>query len=267
MSGVPVGFRPSFDTCSQVTPLCPVEVTTYGDYFNLGASAFYTAFFALCLIAQVAICAKWRTWSFSIFLGIGTAFEVMGYGARISMSPIGTVWNYPAFVIQLLMLILAPTMVAAAISVTFKWIVIYLDPRYSVLRPRWYPWVFVGTDFISIIIQAVGGAVSASATSGDTPNQALLDVGSGLLVAGVAFQAANMAFCGGLMVIYWWRYRKGEKRGDVIRGARDEGVLSSRQDHEQERQASKVWPESDFQKYLYAIIIAYIAILIRCIYR
>jgi hypothetical protein len=103
------------------------------------------------------------------------------------MSPIGTVWDYPAFVIQLVMLILAPTLVAAAISVTFKWIVIHKGVKYSVLRPSLYPWIFVGLDFFSIIIQAVGGAISATATGGET-NTKLLDVGSDLLVAGVAFQ-------------------------------------------------------------------------------
>lgn len=260
MSAIPPGYRPSFKNCWQVSPLCPVSYTTYGDYFNLGACIFYTVFFTLCLIAQIGIGARYRTWSFSIFLGIGTIFEIMGYGARISMTPIGTVWNYPAFVIQLVMLILAPTLVAASISVTFKWIVLYLDPKYSVLKPKWYPWVFVGTDFISIIIQAVGGAISAGATSGSTPNQKLLDLGSGLLIAGVAFQAANMAFCGGLMLIYWLRYRKGLQRGDIMQGLEmDTG--------EGEAVASNFWPVTKFQKYLYAIIIAYCAILIRCIYR
>lgn len=264
MASAAAGFRPSYETCFQVTPQCPVEATTYGDYFNLGACIFFTVFFAICFIAQIGIGAWGRTWSFSIFLWIGTAFEIMGYGARISMTRIGTVWNYPAFVIQLLMLILAPTMVAAAISVTFKWIVIYLDPRYSVLKPKWYPWVFVGTDFISIIIQAVGGAVSAGATSGNVPNQKLLDAGTGLLVAGVAFQAANMAFCGGLMVIYWLRYRAGKKRGDIMQGVRRRDSVGT---EEGEAAATGLWPETKFQKYLYAIIIAYFAILIRCVYR
>jgi hypothetical protein len=97
------------------------------------------------------------------------------------------VWNYTAFVIQLVCLILAPTFVAAAISVTFKWIVIYLGARHSVLKPKLYPIVFVGTDFFSIVIQAVGGAIAATATGGKT-NGKLLDVGNALLVAGVAFQ-------------------------------------------------------------------------------
>lgn len=142
-------FRPSFDTCDRVTPQCPVEATTYGAFFTLSACIIFTVFHALCLIYQMGVLAWGRTWSFSIFLAIGTAFELMGYAARISMTPIGTVWSYPAFVIQLLMLILGPTLVAAAISVTFKWIVVQEGVQWSVLKPKWYPWVFVGTDFLS----------------------------------------------------------------------------------------------------------------------
>jgi hypothetical protein len=248
------GFRPSFDTCTDVTPWCPVSLTVYGHYFNLGASIFYTVFFTLCLIWQIVQAVRGKTISFSIFLAIGTGFEIMGYGARISMSPIGTVWNYNAFVIQLLMLILGPTLVAAAISVTFKWIVVQEGVKYSLIKPKWYPWVFVGTDFFSIVIQAAGGGVSAAATGGDETNQQLVDVGSGLLVAGVAFQAANMAFCGGLMVIYYWRYLKGE--------------AATKRELDSSHERKSTWkPDTKFKKYLWAIIVAYVAVLIRCIYR
>ena len=243
-------FYPSFDNCDQVTPLCPASATVYGDFFNLAGCIIFVVVHTLCLGWQIVQAIRGRTISFSIFLAIGTGFEIMGYGARISMTPIGTVWNYDAFVIQLLMLILAPTLVAAAISVTFKWIVIQQGLEYSIMKPKWYPWVFVGTDFFSIVIQGIGGGISAAATSGENNNQSLLDTGSGLLVAGVAFQAANMAFCGGLMVIYYWRYRKGLQRKTEA-GPRK---ISWR-------------PDTYFKKYLWAITVAYIAVLIRCIYR
>ena len=201
-------YRPGFNNCDQVNALCPVEASTYGDYFNLGGCVFLTVFYAIAFIYNTVIGIRGRTWTFSIFLGIGIVLELMGYAARIAMSPIGTVWNYGAFVIQLVMLILAPTLVAAAISVTFKWIVIKKGVKYSVLRPNLYPWIFVGTDFLSIIIQAIGGAISATATGGET-NAKLLDVGSDLLVAGVAFQVSQYLSC---------------ERGDLLLG-RQHGIL------------------------------------------
>jgi hypothetical protein len=270
--GWPPGWNPSFDNCDQVSFLCPVEATTYGAYFNLAACVIFTVIFALLFIYQIGLMIWGRTWSFSTFLLIGTAFELMGYGARISMTPIGTVWNYPAFVIQLLFLILGPTLVAAAISVTFKWIVIEYGTQHSVLKPRLYPYVFVGTDFFSIIIQAVGGAVSATATGGEDTNFALLDAGSGLLVAGTAFQAANMIFCGGLMVLYWYRRERALKQGRVA-------PITDRTPGENLNFNNGVGPDyfilrwsrrlpgADIDKFIFVSIVAYVLIIIRCIYR
>jgi hypothetical protein len=183
-------YRPGFNNCNEVNALCPVEASTYGEFFNLGGCIFFTVFYAIALIWTTYIGIKGRTWTFSTFLAIGIILELMGYAARIAMTPIGTVWNYSAFVIQLVMLIIGPTLVAAAISVTFKWIVIQKGVKYSLLRPNLYPWFFVGLDFFSIVIQAIGGAISATATGGET-NAKLLDVGSDLLVAGVAFQGKH----------------------------------------------------------------------------
>lgn len=123
MSSVPPDYRPGFETCDKVNALCPVEASTYGDFFSLGGSLFFAIFYFLLFIYTTAVGWWGRTRTFSIFLAIGIIFEIMGYSARVAMSPIGTVWDYPAFVIQLLFLILAPTLIAAAISVTFKWYV------------------------------------------------------------------------------------------------------------------------------------------------
>lgn len=165
------------------------------------------------------------------------------------------------------------------------------------MRANWYPWVFVGTDFFSIVIQAVGGAVSATATGGTTPNYSLLDVGSGLLTAGVAFQAANMIFCGGLMVIYWWRYRKDSagraeraqqqqqghqiqnNQGTVLGSEGSSENITPDQTASQFLEAETTGKKTqqyimgpppkagDLKKFVWALFIAYMAVLIRCIYR
>jgi hypothetical protein len=77
MSTIPAGFRPSFNTCNGVSALCPVSLTTYGDYFNLGACIFFTVFFTLCLIWQLGVGIRYRTWSFTIFLAIGVSLSAI----------------------------------------------------------------------------------------------------------------------------------------------------------------------------------------------
>ncbi|ROT38266.1 RTA1-domain-containing protein [Sodiomyces alkalinus F11] len=257
---------PSYSTCDGVSPRCPVEFTVYGDYFTTGACAFFVAIYAVLLIAQSYLGYRSKAWSYISYLAIGTAFELMGYAARIALSY--NPWNYPGFVVQLLMLILAPTLVAAAISITCKHLVVWYGPRWSFLRPSLYPWVFVGTDFMSILIQAVGGAVSAVAS--DSEDMAILDVGSGLLVAGVAFQLANMVFCGGLMVLYLLRRRRGLKNGNGAErlgsSAADDSEGSGAESWAPYRKAS---PEMNrkVEMFIYAVSVAYLAIIVRCIYR
>ncbi|KAH7173351.1 RTA1 like protein-domain-containing protein [Fusarium flagelliforme] len=250
---------PSYKTCSDgVSARCPVEASLYGDYFTLGACIFFVVAHALALIPQIYFGIRARTWSYTVWLAIGTIFELIGYCGRIIMS--SNPWVYNAFVIQLVLLILGPTLVAAAISITFKHLVLWYGREYSFIKPVLYPWVFVGTDFFSIIIQAAGGGVSSAATNGDNADQKLLDVGSGMLVAGVVFQMANMVFCGGLMLIYMWRRHKAIKNGAAVREG-DESSMSGGD--------VKVIRASDKKTKMFvcALAVAYVAIIIRCIYR
>ncbi|KAM5350324.1 hypothetical protein ACJ41O_006829 [Fusarium nematophilum] len=249
---------PSYDTCSDgVSDRCPVEASLYGDYFNLGACVFFVVAHGIALIPQLWFGIRARTWSFTLWLAIGTIFEIMGYVGRVIMS--SNPWVYNAFVIQLVMLILGPTLVAASISVTFKHLVLWYGREYSFMKPVLYPWVFVGTDFFSIVIQAAGGGVSSVATGGEEPNQDLLDVGSGLLVAGVVFQMANMVFCGGLMLLYIWRRRRAIKNG-AARLHSSGGELAQPGPGEKVTRAS----DKKTKTFVYAITAAYVAIIIRC---
>jgi hypothetical protein len=78
------------------------------------------------------------------------------------------------------------------------------------------------------------------------------------------------------MVIYWWRYRQAEKRGEV-HGSRkassaseptnmDGQVVNSELSATQESQAQRVSPIK-FKLFIYALLTAYIAVLVRCVYR
>lgn len=258
---------PSYNNCDDVSPFCPVEATVYGDYFSLGGCAFFVAVYSLLLIAQAYLAVRSRAWTFAVYLAIGTIFELMGYAARIALSD--NPWIYDAFVIQLVMLILGPTLVAASISVTFKHLVLWYGREWSFIKPVLYPWIFVGTDFFSIIIQAVGGVVSAIATGGDNADESLLDTGSALLIAGVVFQMANMVFCGGLMVYYLWNRHRGLKRGqERLQTAQGDGPDAPDAPGPYLGPMKPAGPSDRKTKiFLYAITVAYVAIIIRCVYR
>lgn len=265
---------PSFNTCTEVNELCPVEASLYGDYFNMGASVFFVVAFGLNAVAQSWLTYKSRAWSFGVYLAIGTLMEMLGYIGRAIMAD--NPWNFQGFFMQLLMLILGPTFVAAAISVTFKHLVLWYGPQYSFMKPALYPWIFVGTDFISILIQAVGGVVASMATEEEIPDEAMLDLGNALLIAGVVFQVVNMVFCGGLMLVYFWRRRSAMKNEAAVAAAYPggngyaSGYASSLDGSIREKAANpavSAGEEKKVQIFIYAIIASYMFIIIRCIYR
>jgi hypothetical protein len=74
------------------------------------------------------------------------------------------------------------------------------------------------------------------------------------------------------MVIYWWRYRQASKRGE-LEGPKDHtsGEVSS---DSATQDTSIISPTTDLAKerrrfnlFVYALLLAYIAVLVRCMYR
>jgi hypothetical protein len=253
------GFTPTYDSCDKVTDLCPVESTAYGTQLNKTAAQAFMIIFIVCIVYQAIAAFLLRKWSFIIWLFLGTALEVSGYRQRVQLAE--NAWNLDAFSGQMLALLLGPTLVAAALSVTFKYVVIFYGTVHSVLRPSLYPWIFVGTDVISIAIQVTGGALTAVATSAST-NSNLGDIGEKLVIAGVSFQVGNMFLCGGFMVSYFLRRRA------AIRKEKWLGRRLSLQDSHQV--TGLIRGKKEVQKariFTWALAIGYFCIIIRTCYR
>jgi hypothetical protein len=71
--------------CTEVGPECLVEGTIYGYSPNLGANAFFAAFFLLCTLVQFVLGIKYKTWTYMIALTLGSFGEALGYAGRIIM--------------------------------------------------------------------------------------------------------------------------------------------------------------------------------------
>ena len=152
---------------------------------------------------------------------------------------------------------LSPSFVAGAIYLTTKHLVLYCGPQYSRLRAQLYPWVFIGCDLGSILLQAAGGGLAAGA--GKSSNITLLDAGNGLIVAGIAFQVATMAVCGILVLDFLVRFRKGQTiQNRPTEKPQKSGYESDLGDGKKHR---------NFYIFSGAILLAYATVLIRCIYR
>ncbi|KAJ4135302.1 hypothetical protein NW768_004927 [Fusarium equiseti] len=246
---------PTYDNCDEVTSRCKVEYTVFGDYLSTGASGFFLVAFALLLLMQLWYGFRGRMWSYMIWLALGTFFEFIGYCGRYVLSK--NPWAMKAFLIQYLTLLLAPTLVAAAISITFKHLVLWYGPQWSLLRPRLYPLVFVGTDIISIFVQVVGGGMTAASTTGNG-NESTKKLGEGLVIGGVIFQAVNMMCCATLMFIYAKR-RKSSLRGGFQQMNGGETPPATLEHSARKGKRTK--------RFCSILAVAYIAIIIRCVYR
>ncbi|PMD34255.1 RTA1-domain-containing protein [Hyaloscypha variabilis F] len=249
--------QPTYQTCTSVSPQCPVSATTYGYNPNLGGNVFFSSWFGLMLIASLFIGFRKRTWTYTLGLSLGCLGEMVGYIGRdlMSLNP----WNGNAFKIQIVCLILAPSFVAASIYLTIKYLVLYFGAEYSILKARWYPWLFIGCDILSIVMQAIGGGVSAAATGGNNNNASLLSTGNNLMIAGIAFQVATMGLAGILFLTFAVRYRKGKHEHRSASDGSPEPKFEPSSEEKKHRRTV----------FLYCAIVAfaYLTVLARCIYR
>lgn len=238
--------------CTEVSPLCPVEASTYGYYPNYGGNVFFTVFFGVCGALQLGYGVYFRTWTFSTALVMGGFLEMAGYIGRVLMN--ANPWFPPAFKLQIVCLILAPTFVAAGVYLTLKHIILYLGPEHSRLKPRLFTWIFIGCDVGSLILQAVGGGVAAAAGT----DEATLQIGDDIIIAGIAFQVATMAVCGILGLEFFVRvWRAGHATGTSLAPSKE---LS-------EDAGFKPVSTTAIKITITAEVFAYFTVLVRCIYR
>ncbi|KAI4638603.1 hypothetical protein J4E93_009904 [Alternaria ventricosa] len=227
--------------CVEVGPECPVEGTLYGYYPSIEANAFFAAFFGLCLVINLGLGIRYKTWTYMIALCLGCLGELVGYIGRILLY--NNPYDETGFQMQICCLIISPAFVSAGIYLTLKHIVINFGQSWSRLPPVWYTRIFITGDIVSLVLQGAGGGIAATADSGSD----LQDTGTNLMVAGVVIQVVVLSFFGALLVEYTIRTYK-----------RREQLSSS---------AMTLFHKTSFRCFMFAIIIGFLGIFIRCIYR
>lgn len=75
----------SYRTCFDVSPECPVELTTYGYYPVLWANALFCAIFGLCSIGQLGMGIYFKTWTWMATVSLACLLEFAGYLGRTFM--------------------------------------------------------------------------------------------------------------------------------------------------------------------------------------
>ncbi|KKK14893.1 hypothetical protein AOCH_006824, partial [Aspergillus ochraceoroseus] len=80
----------------------------------------------------------------------------------------------------------APTFFTAGTYVILGQFIQFIGPESSFLTPNLYLWVFCTCDIISLVVQAIGGGMAATALSANSDTTP----GTDIMVAGVVFQMA-----------------------------------------------------------------------------
>ncbi|KAK4098292.1 RTA-like protein [Parathielavia hyrcaniae] len=231
-------------SCTEVTEWCPVERTTLGYHPNRGINIFFAIAYAVATVAALALGMPKKTWSYTGFIAAGCALELAGYAARVPLTD--NPWNKHAFETQIVAIILAPTLVCISIYLTLKHVCLALGPALSRVRPHLYPFIFVPLDVSCLLVQAIGGALAASAAR---TNIRMVEHGNRCIIAGIVLQVVVLMFFGVSAADYYLRVKK--------------WINSDEADPE----AVALWQDKKFRTFVYSVTGAYSGILVRCIYR
>ena len=150
---------------------------------------------------------------------------------------------------QIVAIILGPTLVCVGLYLTLKHTVNSLNRSLSRLPPRVYPMIFVPADVSCLVIQAIGGGIAAAA---GRDSISLLQHGNRTIMAGIVLQGIVLAAFGTLTGDYLFRVGRYFKSGSV---------------DPEYRAGAALLADKKFRLFLWAMGVAYASLLIRCIYR
>ncbi|KAJ7245614.1 RTA1 like protein-domain-containing protein [Mycena haematopus] len=146
----------------------------------------YVGLFALSTILHIGQATYYRLWWLFpsvIFAGV---METVGWAGRVWSSK--TPQMFQAYEMQIVCTVMGPTPLAAANFIILGRIINLLSPGYSRMSPKLYMILFLCCDVISLVIQAIGGGMAATAVNeGKDPT-----LGGNVMLGGIIFQTVTI---------------------------------------------------------------------------
>ncbi|KAK6344301.1 hypothetical protein TWF696_007941 [Orbilia brochopaga] len=243
MSSDGSGSVPSNSTDLCTIDTCPLSDSMYGYAPQLGFNVALLALFSLSTIGFIVVGIWKKTWGFLVAMTLGGLLEVVGYIGRVggSSDPFDGLGGQ-SFMIQICCLTIAPACYAAGIYLCLARIVIAFGEDISRIKPRWYTYIFITCDFISLLMQSAGGAIAS--TADDDAGQT---TGTNITIAGLSWQVFTMLLFMILCAEFAWRCYRRRDEFDVQQAA----LRRSRK----------------FRYFLIALGAATVFIFVRCVYR
>ena len=231
-------------TCTQIDSRCQISDTIYGYYPTLPGNIIFLVVSVFCILGQTYLGIRYKTWSYLLVMWCGCFAEALGFTGRILLhfNP----FSNTGFTMQVCCLIMGPAWLAVGIYLTLKHIVKAYGAQYSYLPPKYYTWLFIAFDVISLSLQAAGGGLASGAEG--KPDQ--MTLGNNLAISGIVMQVVTLIIFGGLAAIYFVRRHRHQMAEFGQRTPTDPALQTKR-----------------FKGFLIALAIAFVTIFIRCTYR
>ncbi|KAF2183517.1 putative RTM1-like protein [Zopfia rhizophila CBS 207.26] len=155
---------------------------------SMAAACIFTVLFILVTAIHLYQMLRTRAWIFVHFV-IGGFFEWIGYISRAISSSQTPNWTVRPYVLQTLLLLIAPALFAASIYTMLGRIILLTDGEaHSLIRKRWLTKIFVCGDIISFLMQGAGGGIMASGTP------SALSTGERIVIGGLVVQLLFFGF-------------------------------------------------------------------------
>ncbi|KIW92239.1 uncharacterized protein Z519_07223 [Cladophialophora bantiana CBS 173.52] len=155
---------------------------------SLAAAVISVILFALASFLHTYQLLRTRTWFFIPFC-VGGYFEAIGYIGRAMGSQESPNWSVGAFVLQSVLILVAPALFAATIYMELGRIILLTDgAAHSILNPRWLTKIFVAGDVFSFLMQASGGGIMAGGT------ESSMNTGKNIIIGGLVIQVIFFSF-------------------------------------------------------------------------
>ncbi|KAJ4988411.1 RTA1 like protein [Stagonosporopsis vannaccii] len=162
----------------------PNAYVLYRYYPSQVAAIIFVVLFALTTMLHIFQLVKKRTWYF-IPLVVGglckVYIETIGFVGRVLSKD--DIWALGPFIMQSLLILVAPALFAASIYIILGRIILMVDgERYSMIRQKWLTKTFVAGDVLSFLMQGSGGGIMAMGTLNS------MELGEKIIIGGLFVQ-------------------------------------------------------------------------------
>jgi hypothetical protein len=126
---------------------------------SMAAAIIFCALFTLTTFLHFYQLIRTRTW-YLIPLFVGGCFEQVGYIGRAISSTESPDWTLGPYIMQSLLLLVAPALFAASIYMELGYIILLVDgEKHSLVRKQWLTKIFVAGDVLAFFTQGAGKAL------------------------------------------------------------------------------------------------------------